>query len=206
MKHCDKPSHTSFETCVRHGCMCPDCVAVRHKTYLRNEPFRRRQVLLAGGDIEVTAVGTMRRLQALAFAGWSSLVVAERIGSNVSVMSRLVSGNQTRVRLSTARRVAAVFDELVVTDVPDTHSSRCTRSLAAKRGYVSWAAWDNIDDPNDTPSGVGVPRADRIDEELVERFWRDGLSDREIGERVGCSYRSVFRVRKRMGWETKWVA
>ena len=134
VKHCDKPSHTSFETCVRHGCMCTDCVAVRHKTYLRNEPFRRRQVLLAGGDIEVSAVGTMRRLQALAFAGWSSLVVAERIGSNVSVMSRLVSGNQTRVRLSTARRVAAVFDELVVTDTipltPEAQLSPRIRQLS----------------------------------------------------------------------------
>ena len=74
-------------------------------------------------------------------------------------------------------------------------------------GTMRALAWgERIDDPDEVPLGVGVPRADRIDEELVERFWREGLSDREIGERVGCSYRSVFRVRKRMGWETKWAA
>ena len=204
--HCAIPSHTSLETCIRHGCMCADRVALRHETYVRNKPFMRRQKLMAGGDIEVSAVGTMRRLQALAFMGWSSLVVAEMIGSNVSVMSRLVSGKQTSLRLSTARRVAALFDELVVADAPETHSAKCTRRKAALSGYVSWAAWDNIDDPNDTPKGVGVPRANGVDEELVERYWREGLSDREIGERMGCNYRSVFRVRKRMGWETKWAA
>lgn len=36
----------------------------------------------------------------------------------------------------------------------------------------------------------------KIDEPLLEKLWNDGLLDREIGEKIGCSTRIVANYRR----------
>lgn len=180
-------------------CRCAPCVR-SHANYLR---LRRR---LAGADSKVSALGAQRRIHGLALFGWSQRSIAEMAGLPLVRVNGISSGHAQVILLSTHLKIVEVARRMDGVRAPVTSGSvRCV-NRAKKLGWVALAAWDNIDDPNDTPKGVGVPRANGVDEELVERLWREGLSDREIGERMGCSYRSVFRVRKRMGWETKWAA
>ena len=168
-----------------------------------------RPVLRPGRN--VPSVGTRRRLQALIWAGWPVSELAKRLDASADSLRHLlrVGGEVTAAR---HHAVKVLFAELFNVDPPQatpTERGNVTkaRKWARANGWVSALAWgERIDDPDEVPLGVGVSRVNGIDEELVERYWREGLSDREIGERMGCSYRSVFRVRKRMGWETKWAA
>lgn len=105
------------------------------------------------------AVGTMRRLQALAWAGWPAPYVAPRVPLNPDYMRRLMRGHTgSTVTVETARGVAAVFRELwaadpVASGVPAVKAGQ-VRALSAGRGWVSGLAWDDIDDPDAKPQGV----------------------------------------------------
>lgn len=148
---------------------------------------------IKGRDVQVPAVGTRRRLEALAFMGWSTTVIAPMIGSNYRPLLKIRSGEVGRVRSSTARRVQRIFRELCSTEAPGS-SGVITRGYARKHGYLSHLAWDNIDDPNETPAGLGKSRG--VDRELVLRLVGEGMSDPAVAERAGCHPRTVLRVRK----------
>ena len=182
-------------------CRCAPCVR-SHATYLR---LRRR---LAGADSKVSALGAQRRIHGLAVMGWSQQQIADRAGLPVIRVNSISAGSASTILLSTHRKIVRVARDLDGVRAPaNSGSVRCVNRARAA-GFAPLAAWDDIDDPNDTPKGFRVPQSGRprVDVELIERLWREGLNDREIAERMGCNYRSVFRVRKRMGWETKWAA
>lgn len=105
---------------------------------------------------KVDATGTRRRLQALAFMGWNASNLAQRVGIDRSHIHKLMS--RSHVRVSTARAVRAVFEELAIQSPPaDTRYERMavtrTRRDAEARGWVSAMAWDDIDDPQEQPKG-----------------------------------------------------
>jgi hypothetical protein len=105
------------------------------------------------------AVGSRRRLQALAWAGWPSAYVASRVpmGRNyLQAVRRGVTGST--MTAEKARRIKAVTRELWMADpvefgVPASRASQ-VRTFASRNGWVSLAAWENIDDPAAEPVGV----------------------------------------------------
>lgn len=90
------------------------------------------------------ALGTMRRLQALAVIGWSCDQIAARIGSHYRPLQKIRAGEREKVRLSTARRVAAVYEELAMHPRYD-HSGNLTRHTAQRRRWLPPLAWEDID-------------------------------------------------------------
>lgn len=92
----------------------------------------------------VSAIGTLRRLQALMCMGWSIEIIAERSGCRRSTLDRVRNGQKV-VRASTAARVAKVYDELSMTRGP----SKRTAATAQRRHWVPPLGWDDdeIDDP-----------------------------------------------------------
>lgn len=195
--------HSETSTCFNgHGCRCEACRGARARAK-RADYYSLRSITKQ--DVKVSAVGVQRRLQALAFMGWSCQAVAEMIGSHYRPLVRLRDGGRDHVMRSTHDRIDGVFRELSVTFAPD-HSGRVTRGWAKRKGFVSPLAWENIDDPTEQPTGLIVPVRRRVDRELIERLWAEGLSDRVIGERAGCSERTVLRVRQEVGLETRWAA
>ena len=108
---------------------------------------------MTGQGVWVPAHGARRRLQALAALGWSTRVIAEKIGSHYRPLLKISSGERESVRLDNHQRIARVFRELSAV-VPSGHSANITRGWAAKNGYAPPLAWDDIDDPRERPKGV----------------------------------------------------
>lgn len=103
----------------------------------------------------VNAVGSMRRLRALAVAGWSVRQAADRSGANWVGLKILRRGERTTVLLRTARLIREAYEELMQLN-PYEHmrASAVTncRMEAAANGWHPAEAWaDDIDDPEVQP-------------------------------------------------------
>ncbi|WP_433355531.1 hypothetical protein ACQP25_16985 [Microtetraspora malaysiensis] len=103
----------------------------------------------------INAVGSRRRLRALAVAGWPPSEIGSRADIDVTGLKLIRAGARTRVSMATVRRLRVVFDELERLDPMDHLRSSAvtlTRKKAASRGWSPAAAWaDAIDEPNAKP-------------------------------------------------------
>lgn len=109
----------------------------------------------------VSAVGTVRRIQALAVLGHSLGAIGAELGVTQQAVTQLLSRDV--VTAATAAKVAELFTRLEFTD----GGSARAKSWALKRGWLPPAAWDDIDNPDEKPS-VGeekwVPFTERLEE------------------------------------------
>lgn len=143
--------HSESGNCYnRHGCRCEPCRSTRQAYRSRGDWEMNH---LRGRDVQVAALGTQRRLQGLAYMGWSMAEIASRIDSHARPLMNIRAGARKRVRLSTHRRVAGVFRELAATEAPG-HSGDITRGFARVAGFVPPFAWDDIDDAAEQPKGL----------------------------------------------------
>lgn len=200
--------HGATSTCFNaHFCRCAGCRGAR-AVAKRAEYYAARSI--TGGDVKMSAVGAQRRLQALAFMGWSCEAIAVRIGSHYRPLNRLRDGGRDRVMRSTHDRIDKVFRELAAVTAPG-HSGRVTRALAKRNGFLSAFAWEGalIDDPNaraDTDGTVHVydfpdGTLDRAPD--IRRMWGAGASDQVIATALGCAVWMVERDRKLLGLQNR---
>lgn len=109
----------------------------------------------------VPAVGTVRRLQALAAIGWGSGAVGERIGLDPANVGRIRLGRQPTVYAATAAAVTSTYAKLSC-ETPSAEGGRFRPELlrgTARRNR--WAPpgcwdWDTIDDPDAIPEWTGA--------------------------------------------------
>lgn len=144
------------------GCRCAPC----------KEGHRRYGVLreLNPDRLTIDSTGTARRIQALAAIGWSYPLIAARLGVKTPRVGHLARQMHDRVTRTVHDQVATMYRELCMKTPPQgTRAERyaVTRAKAAAAAN-QWApplAWDNIDNPDDTPQGVGFTpgRADLDD-------------------------------------------
>lgn len=181
---------------------CSSCVAAK---------TRYEKVRDIYGDRMVPAIGTRRRIQALKALGHSGADIAERLGVTYQAVHKLEHGTADKVFAATAEKVRTAFAEMCMTLPTGYHRTRIrNQSLAA--GYAPPLAWDNIDDPSESPSGslcdeggVDPVAVDRLlsgewhfpltrDERFVvlERW---AGSDNELERRTGWN---VARMRREM--------
>lgn len=107
----------------------------------------------------VPGAGTRRRLHALVCLGWPLTVLATQGGMSEHTLQRLSSSPaDARVEAATARKVADLFQRLSRVTPTSAGVSPATvkrmRTLAARKGWVSAAAWNDIDDPSERPKGL----------------------------------------------------
>lgn len=117
------------------------------------------------GGGQVSPVGTRRRLQALAAAGFPLRHLSEQMewGSDPQPVHRLITGKSaTRyVQHSTLLKARQVYDEWSGLDPADAGFSKLAvsraRASAARRGYAPPRCWDpdTIDDPDAIPEWTG---------------------------------------------------
>lgn len=108
----------------------------------------------------VDSTGATRRLQALAYAGWSLKLIAADASVDEGWLRKIRAGRTSgRVQAAVARKIAGTFSRLLPLAPPQ--DTRCQRaavtravSLAAAEGWVSGWAWDDIDDPAEKPKGA----------------------------------------------------
>jgi hypothetical protein len=153
--------------------------------------WRQRQA----GEAKVPAIGTARRLQALVAIGYTGQYLSDRLGWPKVTLWRITGKGQPNVEVNTARMVAELFDELSMIPGP----CKRARRRAEKLGWVSALAFDDIDDPNETPD-TGKHEVLSFPERLQEL--KDlGVTKREHqAERLGyTSLQSFERQLFRLG-------
>lgn len=93
------------------------------------------------------ALGSRRRLQALAVIGWSVEELGAQSGVKFTTLAAIQRGATDGITALRAATVAALWSDLSGTRGPSTEATR--RALA--KGWLPPAAWDDIDDPHETP-------------------------------------------------------
>lgn len=138
------------------------------------------------GGALIDATGTRRRVQALMTLGWTQTVLAPQMGFRHVHLSQII--HQQSVTAATAAKVKRVYDALHMTP----GRSVWVRGWAHRRGWQPPLAWDDIDNPAETPNvgeNVHITAQTRIDElyELGVRNVHD------IARRLGIKPKSVER-------------
>lgn len=99
-------------------------------------------------ETKIPALGTRRRLRALAYLGYSAPDIASRLGKNTRVIRRARDGNKDTVLLWWARMIRDFYEWAVVRDLPEGPGASRMRSYARRMGWVGPGAWYDIDDPD----------------------------------------------------------
>ena len=196
----DDPRHGTSAGYIA-GCRCDDCGAAK----LAYNKGLRWQRHTTGKGRKTDPTGILRRIQALACLGWSVAALARRSGMHHQVLHAAGKYYPT-VYLSTARKVAALYDDLSMTPAPETtHGERLSaakaRAHAARRGYAPPLAWEgvDIDDPAARPD-VGRERNNWRAADLAaewDHLRRAGVSIEEAAARLGVTVGGIERALER---------
>lgn len=124
------------------GCACDACNSADR----RYHKLRRHT-----GPRTTLAIGTHRRIQALVACGWTFSALARHLDRSPYAVRAILSHD--RVRLDTARRIIALYDQLWDTPPPNNRTANLARNHAARHGWPVPLAWDDdtIDDPTAKP-------------------------------------------------------
>lgn len=122
-------------------------------------PERTGNTRRGGAKLDPTC--TVRRLQALAAAGWTSRDMAPYIGMDQRNLSNLLLGKVSFVYAVTAKEIAAAYDKLQYMDADEhctTRALNAARNKARKNAWAPTWAWDEdtIDDPKAEPEWTGA--------------------------------------------------
>lgn len=173
------------------------CKRIRPETAAKILALEVSVELVAEGT-PIDATGTKRRVHALVACGWSQQKLAARLGMAGSNFHLCITSE--RVTAGTARKVAALYDELWDQPPPeDTHRDKIaaarSRRHARQHGWPPPMAWDDdtIDDPAADPEGIDVDYAPRLGlppgDELL--WLADIYSLREIASKYSVRESSV---------------
>ena len=207
--------HGSRGAYNRDGCRCSLCcranafAARRHRRRCAEQAWN-------GSTAWVPALGTRRRLQSLAAAGWSASQLATRAGVTRGAIASLRSTRQQRVLAATAAVVNALYDDCWWRTPPGRGRDLVrTETWAARRGWADPSRWEGqaIDDPEAGPEElnadvdpVAVAEAiagrpvqlTRAEQRAVSaELTRRGASADEIAPMIGRCARTVMRYRDR---------
>lgn len=92
---------------------------------------------------ELTAIGTTRRLQALAVMGWSLGQVSERTGLDPDYLDKIRKGSE--VTLWDQEKIAALYRGAVIDPLSWCPARDEVQAQAISNGWQGPAAWDDID-------------------------------------------------------------
>jgi transcriptional regulator with XRE-family HTH domain len=142
------------------------CKRIRPETAAKILALEVSAELVAEGT-PIDATGTKRRVHALVACGWSQQKLAARLGMAGSNFHLCITSE--RVTAGTARKIAALYDELWDQPPPESTqhekvAASRSRRHARERGWPPPMAWDDdtIDDPDAEPEGTDIDHAPRL--------------------------------------------
>lgn len=181
---------------IKHGtisgykyraCRCQLC----RKASVRYEKGRR-WLVHQGLMPTVSALGFKRRVRALMAIGWTQKEIAAELGIAQGNLALKLRTNET-VRRATHETAVEVYERLCMTVRTSVVAGRTAR-IALKNGWPPPLAWDDIDDPNEQPTGVRVEGKRR--DLLAE--WHDlrdaGESIEQAAVRLGVTVGAIERA------------
>lgn len=127
----------------------PPCQACRDARVKEVKRYRLRLERSGQQSVLVPALGVVRRIQALQWAGWPLRIIAQEAGWSSKRSVQCVFRCE-RVSVRTHQRIDDVYQRLAHLPGP----SELTRRRAHAAGYAPALAWDDIDNPREQPKGV----------------------------------------------------
>lgn len=171
----EDPRHGTVAGYNRIPCR-EECCKAAYRRYRKAWHLERGR----GQHRVISALGAQRRIQALAALGWSNASVARAAGLSPEYLHRIL--DYATVRRETHKRIDDVYQRMSMT-LPTEHPQTisATRNRAARNGWASPLAWENIDDPAEKPAGryQAHRRTTEVDEAVVLRLLG--------GERIDCT-------------------
>lgn len=140
---------TSYNNCGR-GCRCARC---REANRVYKAARRKAEALGWTVPRLVPALGSQRRLDALALLGWSIRAISDERPELLFSALRKVYTAQ-RVTAETAAKIDRAYRDLCMRRAPAGQSASRAINEALRRGAVPGLAWDDIDDPAERPKGI----------------------------------------------------
>lgn len=156
--------HHNTAGSYRMGCRCPEAREAKRLQDKRHRQHRAKPLLR-------DATGTTRRLRALMLAGWRAADIASELGSDRETVRSVARGDRQYVYLATEEAVKALCFRWADRCGP----SAITRSRSTRAGWLSLAAWDDIDNPAEVPQLDG-PTSDAVDSVKVDRAVAGGVA------------------------------
>lgn len=143
------------------------------------------------GDLSgmVDATGTRRRLQALAAIGYSSRRISAATGIVETNVRRIRRGGQPSVAAKTAAIVRAYYDH--VSARPAEQPDIRLINHARRHGWPAPMCWDDIDDPDATPSSAPPGKWGSTIEDITWCIESGETHPEAIARRVGIATSSV---------------
>lgn len=154
----------------------------------------------ADAATEVPSVGTVRRLRALVALGHSPKSLGAKLSMASGVVRELLDDSNAGIDTDTARRVAAIFDELQMQPGP----CQASRAKAAESGWAAPLAWDehSIDNPAAVPQRG--PKRTLLFDEIYLELRGMGLRNHQIANRLGINMDSLYRQLLRYGMSDRY--
>lgn len=205
---CTAVRHGTFAAYSKAGCRCPDAreiCRIYRKRQREGRPYRRT----------VSAVGSARRIRALARIGHSMGSIGAALGKDGRTIREITIARL--VYVTTADAIRDVYGRLA--DTPG--ESDITRRRAERENWPSPLAWEgvDIDDPDAEPimdahvdepivDEVAIQRAISGDTKVAERLQdhereeaarlmlRRGDSAEQVRRLLGTSERTTRRIRQ----------
>ncbi|MGW4050847.1 hypothetical protein ACWENA_08435 [Streptomyces sp. NPDC004779] len=146
-----------------------------------------------GDRARVPAVGSMRRLRALATLGHTWKVIALQTDITDDRLGDMARGVLNEVRPEEAQSIARVYRRLC------NVKGRCAQvaSCAVGKGWHGPLAWDDIDDPTAKPEACEPYRP-------IPKNGRDSMRRQEVQHLLACG-ESVASIAKRMRANEKYI-
>lgn len=183
------------------GCRCQVCRKA-HAQYQTYYIQRRDQT---GGPTMLPALGAIRRVRALQRLGWPIPDIAEAVGwsRESNGFGKLLSDHTSMVTRSFHDRLDAAYERMSAQPGP----SRQAQAHAVRKNWPPPFAWDNIDDPTETPTGMRTPASDQQEawqerRAQITQLAAKGLTDRQIADQIGSTRDAVTKTRWRHGIKT----
>lgn len=110
----------------------------------------RELMKMRGQSHTVAARGTIRRIQALVALGWPMPLLSQRLGAAQpqTIQNLARKPHDARIRVATAAKISALYEELSMTIGPSTVSA----ARARNKGWLPPLAWDDIDNDREPAS------------------------------------------------------
>lgn len=178
--------------CADHADYARGCEGCRQVT--RTYHKRREAKLIRSGQVDAT--GTTRRLQALAWMGWTTVELGRRLGRPQQMIALWMDHGRVVVVARTHDDVAALYDQISM-----THGGNgLAHNRAVAHGWCPPLAWDDdtIDLPDARPDYGSHTRDDALLED-VEYLIRTGATMHSAAMRLGTTPESLERQLYRSG-------
>lgn len=159
-----RPAPPLPSTCDQHTRYTAGCPECQHHNRIRLRTEYRARAYGIHQPGLMPSIGAARRLQALACAGYEAVHIAALLGVSREQVRRWRTPLAPTISRRRHHDIAALTHQLADTPGP----SRRSRTIAYRRGWAPLAAWDDIDNPDDTPS-ICDPNSSHDPRVLVNR-------------------------------------